>query len=353
MLTLDGDGHSIDANGSSRILFADTINAVTVRDIEIRDGATTNSLGGGGVYAKEGLSVENSVVTGNQAPMGGGVAGHFTGVTDSIFTDNQATSGGGGAQGTQSLMVENSSFVDNTAGTNGGGGVRHGDIWVTNSTFTANTAGSGGGIYAGKSVRLEHATLAFNSAPSGGANVRSGSAQQFISFGSVLAVDSDNPNCSAIDPIVQSQGYNWTNDDVGDSCGFDDPTDVVDHGGDPGLAAATGTPPTMTPQDGSPLLDTIPAASCSTTLTTDQLGTARPQGGACDIGAVEVPFEPEILFTRSPGPDLGGRHRHLVDVRRRHPRDPADRYGRLRLRPGVVARRHEDRFQPLRRRCGW
>ncbi len=304
-LTLDGDGHAIDANGTSRILASTSLGSVTVRDLEVRDGATTSSLGGGGVYSSFGLSVYDSEFTGNQAPMGGGVAAHMTAIVGSVFRDNEATSGGGGAQGTQSVTVDTSSFVDNLAGTNGGG-VTGGDLWVKNSTFTGNTAGggSGGGIYAGKSVRLEHATLAFNSAPAGGANVRSGTGQPFNSFASVLAVNSDNPNCAMTSPSPSStSSYNWTNDDVGDSCGFDDPTDVVDHGGDPGLGTVAGAPPVLTPQDGSPLLDTIPAAACST-ITTDQLGTTRPQGGACDIGAIEVPFEPEIVYTRSPGPGL-------------------------------------------------
>lgn len=305
-LTLDGDGHSIDANGTSRVLASTNLGSVTVRDLEVRDGATTSSLGGGGVYSQFGLSVYDSEFTGNQAPMGGAVAAHMTAIAGSVFRDNEATSGGGGAQGTQSVTVDTSSFVDNLAGTNGGG-ITGGDLWITNSTFTGNTAGggSGGGIYAGKSVRLEHATFAFNSAPSGGANVRSGTGQPFHSFASVLAVDSDNPNCAMIDPSLSStSSYNWTNDDVGDSCGFDDPTDVVDHGGDPGLAPVAATPPVLTPLDGSPLIDVIPGSACSATLTTDQLGTARPQGGACDIGALEVPFEPEIVYTRSPGPEL-------------------------------------------------
>lgn len=304
-LTVDGDGHSIDANGTSRILASTSLAGVTVRDLEVRDGATTSSLGGGGIYSQQGLTVVDSEFSGNQAPMGGGVAAHMTAISGSVFRDNEATSGGGGAQGTQSVTVDTSSFVDNLAGTNGGG-VTGGDLWVKNSTFTGNTAGggSGGGIYAGKSVRLEHATLAFNSAPAGGANVRSGTGQPFNSFASVLAVNSDNPNCAMTSPSPSStSSYNWTNDDVGDSCGFDDPTDVVDHGGDPGLGAVAGTPPVLVPEDGSPLLDAIPAAACST-ITTDQLGTARPQGGSCDVGAIEAPFEGEIVYTRSPGPGL-------------------------------------------------
>jgi len=311
-LTLDGDGHSIDANGTSRILYAATENNVTLRDIEVRDGATDDTnWGGGGVWAQMFLTITNSVFEGNEAIVGGGAQGHFTSIDHSVFRENEATNAGGGAHGTQSLTVASSTFVDNLSGGSGGGG-SGGDLWITNSTFTGNTAGSGsgGGIYAGKSVRLEHDTFAFNSATSGGANVRSGTGQPFHSFASVLAVNSDATNCAMTNPSPSStSSYNWTNDQVGDSCGFEDATDVVDHGGDPGLGGVGGTPPVLVPEDASPLLDTVPAASCSTTLTTDQVGTRRPQGGRCDTGAIEVPFQEvpfrgEIVYSRSPGPGL-------------------------------------------------
>ncbi|HMQ28946.1 MAG TPA: choice-of-anchor Q domain-containing protein, partial [Acidimicrobiales bacterium] len=73
-------------------------------------------------------------------------------------------------------------------------------------------------------------------------------------------MNSDATNCAMTDPSASStSSYNWTNDEVGDSC--------------------------------------------SATLTTDQVGTTRPQGGRCDTGAIEVPFQGEIVYTRSLGPE--------------------------------------------------
>lgn len=110
-LTLDGDGHSIDANDTSRILASTSLGGITVREVAVRDGNTSSNLGGGGVYSQLGLRVIDSTFTGNQVPMGGGVAAHMTAITGSVFRDNEATSGGGGAQGTQSVTVDTSSFV--------------------------------------------------------------------------------------------------------------------------------------------------------------------------------------------------------------------------------------------------
>ena len=58
---------------------------------------------------------------------------------------------------------------------------------------------------------------------------------------------------------------------------------------DPGLEIALGNGgPTNTamPLSGSPAIDMVPAADCP--LPTDQRGVPRPQGAACDAGAVEV-----------------------------------------------------------------
>jgi hypothetical protein len=43
----------------------------------------------------------------------------------------------------------------------------------------------------------------------------------------------------------------------------------------------------MLPAATSPLLDAVPAGDCGS-VTVDQRGVTRPQGSACDIGAVEV-----------------------------------------------------------------
>jgi hypothetical protein len=73
------------------------------------------------------------------------------------------------------------------------------------------------------------------------------------------------------------------------------------------LADNGGPTQTRLPQQGSPLLDAIPAAECAPEIATDQRGVARPQGGFCDIGAVEVevvapvPVTPVVVTPRFTG----------------------------------------------------
>ena len=60
------------------------------------------------------------------------------------------------------------------------------------------------------------------------------------------------------------------------------------------LASNGGPAETLLPQIGSPAINAIPTSTCESlqfpgsTTPTDQRGTPRPQGGACEIGAVEV-----------------------------------------------------------------
>jgi hypothetical protein len=67
-------------------------------------------------------------------------------------------------------------------------------------------------------------------------------------------------------------------------------TDLALDGDQMGLEALGdngGGPPTHMPMAGSALIDAIPAESCIAELDHDQRGEPR-NGGACDIGAVEV-----------------------------------------------------------------
>ena len=57
------------------------------------------------------------------------------------------------------------------------------------------------------------------------------------------------------------------------------------------LANNGGPTATRMPLVGSPVLDAVTTGwpgLCDATIAADQPGVARPQGGACDIGAVEV-----------------------------------------------------------------
>ena len=236
-LTLDGDGHTIDAGGGRRA-FARTAHTpvITLTDLVLTGGAAPGGSGGAVLSANGVIQVVNSTLTANSAANGGAVSG--------------------------------------------GGGV----AYLTNSTVTGNTAtSSGGGVEAG-GVGFWHSTVVANSAPVG-ANVRTSG--NLVGFGSVLAQPlGGGANCAV--GLTISDGYNWSTDG---SCSY---LAAGDHQyeADPQLRALAdngGPTPTRLPTAFSPLVDAIPHDACSATVTSDQRGEPRPwpTGGNCDIGAVE------------------------------------------------------------------
>jgi hypothetical protein len=109
-----------------------------------------------------------------------------------------------------------------------------------------------------------------------------------VSFGSVNALPNGTANSAHF--LGPASIRSNLSDDT--SCGLATGTDRQRA---PNLGAhANNAGPTLTrvPQPGSPLIDSIPAASChadgASGVTADQRGITRPQGAGCDIGAVEV-----------------------------------------------------------------
>jgi hypothetical protein len=86
---------------------------------------------------------------------------------------------------------------------------------------------------------------------------------------------------------ITSLGYNI---DEGSTCGFDHATDLTET--DPLLGE-------LDEASGSPAIDAIPVEECldfqDMALLTDQRGVERPQGSACDIGALEFVPEPAAI----------------------------------------------------------
>ncbi|HEY6561833.1 MAG TPA: choice-of-anchor Q domain-containing protein [Polyangiaceae bacterium] len=94
-----------------------------------------------------------------------------------------------------------------------------------------------------------------------------------------------NQGICLTDTSVESSSYNWFKDAT---CGLDGPGDQQGVG-NVGLAllADNGGPvQTLLPQPGSDLIDKIPSDQCP--VPSDARAVKRPQGAACDIGAVEV-----------------------------------------------------------------
>jgi CSLREA domain-containing protein len=170
---------------------------------------------------------------------------------------------------------------------------------VTNSTITGNQqfgleaqdqTGGVGVVVRGGSAALVDDTISNNtgqqdidtSLPTGPTIEAEGS----LTFAGTILEAPLGLACMA--PLSSSGGYNIVSDT---SCGL---TGTGDHQSTDALLGGLGDNggPTQTqlPATGSPAIDAVPigtAGLCDGTVTTDQRGTTRPTGPACDIGSVE------------------------------------------------------------------
>jgi CSLREA domain-containing protein len=181
-----------------------------------------------------------------------------------------------------------------TLSNNSGRGFHNsGTATLTNVTLSGNRttdSSGGGGIYNGGTLDLNFTTITNNTAPGGGGlRIGSGTVRlRGVILSGNTATGGTGPECEG---SLTSQGYNLIKSNA--DCSFTrDSTDILNQ--DANLAALAnngGSVQTHLPNTGSPVLDKVPAANCTTiggtALSTDARGVSRPQNGSCDIGAVE------------------------------------------------------------------
>lgn len=127
---------------------------LTVTDSIIRDNRTSGRQGwepGGGIWNTNGgiLTLARSIVSGNRAGGGGGIANQAAlALADSIVSGNMARWGGGGIESELGVLdVTASTLSRNWAREDGGGILSDSMLSLTDATVSANRAGrSGGGI---------------------------------------------------------------------------------------------------------------------------------------------------------------------------------------------------------------
>jgi hypothetical protein len=300
-LTLQGSGATstfVDGGGQHRVFFIFGATA-QIMGLTIRNGRDET---GAGILNGGMLTVRNSVISGNQAigvggvdSFGGGIhsyAGTLT-LIDSTVSGNQATGDravGGGIGSSSALIVSNSTISGNTASGYGGGISSSTNATLSSSTITNNTAGfSGGGAEFTGTLELKN---------------------------TILAGNHDNegiPDCESI-TTAASQGYNLIGNNNG--CIFTSasgdllgtPINPIDPKLGP-LENNVGATLTHAPLPGSPAVDTgspsVPGGGGNACESTDQIGTSRPQGAACDIGAVEI-FPTPVIDHLSPATATAG-----------------------------------------------
>ena len=331
---LDGrDRLTVDGNDDHRLFSVPTGVEAELRRFTVTGGFSPGDLDGtGGGIANEGtLTLTNSTVSGNsagEAASGGIWNGGTMTISNSTVSGNSAGDVAfGGIWNVGTMALTNSTVSGNSVGAFGVNGILNdsGMLTVTNCTVSENTGGTFGGIWNDGTMALTNSTVSGNSAESSGGISNSGDgtltmtnstvsgntaesgasivnfADEFLSgslFISNSLIDGDCEGIPQGPPEINSNGYNI--ESPGDTCGFDRGTDQVTVNPDDlklePLADNGGPTETHTLLPGSVAIDVIPEAECldvdGKPLTTDQRGVTRPQGAACDVGALEMEVAP-------------------------------------------------------------
>ena len=269
-LTLNGDD-------SSRLFEIGSAGNVTLLGLTLTGGRA--DLGGAIRNSGGTLTLEDSTLQASHATNQGGAIYNLGGTVnlDGVtLSGNSAASVAGAISNTLGgvLTLTNSTVSGNTSYWNGGAILNEVSslnlVHTTISNNSVNSAGFGGGIdNAGGTVNIENSVVAANTGPASGSGP-----------------DIGNRNGGTINPT----GNNLIGDNGTVTTEF--PAGAPNANGDLVGIAPLLAPldfhggPTMTqmPLYGSPAIDAVYSGS----LDSDQRGVPRPQGGARDIGAVEV-----------------------------------------------------------------
>jgi len=245
--------------------------------------------------------------TGNSASgAGGAIAESNTGpnpvtITAATFTNNTGGTGGGAISYTGGTLIVTASTVSgNTATTGNGGGIlMAAPFTLTNVTVSGNTAaaGSGGGVEDAAAATITATTITGNTATgagSSGGGIGQGGASPTLALTLALVAGNSAANGATDPDLAGSVDTDGGGNVVGIAAGGSGLTAATDRTGTAvmpldaklGPLADNGGPvQTQMPGSGSPALDIVP---CPAGLTQDARGISRPQGSACDAGAVEV-----------------------------------------------------------------
>ncbi len=267
---------------------------------------------GGGIFNEGILDVQRVTFSNNFAEADGSAIATKSnnnqfGLTRGTITDNFATA-----------LIVNSTIVNNISdsdsGCEGGGAVEQegGNTTIVNSTIVGNTSNdgtceqiqpTGGGIdIESGPASIVNTIVTGNTASPGEREVLSSRLQQRTPRGLGPNGPTIPSNCS-VDPTVQGNPGSLTslgsNIESATDCGFTAAGDQQNVA-DPKLGVLGnngGQMDTMALLAGSPAIDHADAAHCPAT---DEIGTTRPMGAACDVGAYEVPVAAQVPVVTPP-----------------------------------------------------
>jgi CSLREA domain-containing protein len=263
--------------------------ALTLVDVTVSGGDVGTAIGslGGGIRSLSATTLVGVHITGNAARLGAGIYNYGTmQIAESVIDGNQASERMAGIASASTASsggpATNLTIVSSTIGPNLGPGGAPTEIEFGNGDFAtvldSTIAPADPNVVAvevaNENVELNHVTLR------GGIRTFSFDGSHTLTISnSVVEWCAFN---GAQQPVIERLGANASTDA---SCGFAAAGGIEGPFGLGALADNGGLSPTYLPQPGSALID---AASTGVCRATDQRGIARPQGAACDIGAVEV-----------------------------------------------------------------
>jgi hypothetical protein len=289
-LTIEGKGHTISGDRKYRV-FELRGGRLTLNNLTVRDGRTDQNEQGAAIRVGSGgrLIVNNSSFINNKAGGSGGAIwlefdSHSLTINNSQFIGNQSTNSGSAIGSVlaydRSISIKNSSFVDNGGLYNDGAISAQNDVILTisNSTFSNNQDFAGGSalqVSDRAKVTLTHLTLLDNHTTTTGSSIARGKGNRgwLRLRNSIIAGSDSDPHCP--ERLTENSGNLFADGSCASSVS-----------GDPLLDALSGAPGYHALLDGSPAIDAADPRYC---LEADQIGARRPQGGGCDIGALESP----------------------------------------------------------------
>ena len=247
----------------------------------IKSTFSDNSAAVGGAISSDGnLTILQSEFVGNSADMGGAISqgsGEVY-IDASVFQRNSAEDTGGALSFLGgSLNMYNTVINDSRAGHGAGVFAGKTQLYIANASLSGNLseAGYGGGFFINKgSLVLRHVTMANNGAQIGG-GIFSEDAQVDV-INSIIAGSVSGGDCVG---ALQTSRNNLIEDGSCDAALSGDP-----QLGDMTPASEDGPLVYFPLLPGSPAID---QAECDEEIPIDLVGTPRPQGDACDIGAIE------------------------------------------------------------------
>lgn len=286
---------------SSRVIEVDG-GAILLQDLTVTGGANAVGLGGGGIRNVGNLVLRRAEVRGNATNVeGGGISNNGELVLEkTVVRENQAGTGGGIWSGS-AFEARDSAIFWNRADQSGGiDAAARTDL--INTSVISNFGSGVGGIRLNGAGRLTlaNATVAQNLAGSGGAGLSLASTSVVTMFNSVVGANRLSNgltfDCDADGTSLNIMFFSFLGQPASAFClpahAFFNQIGAVTAPITPAFASInTGPNPHLPLAFSSASINAGDPNGCRTLawapLTADQIGTGRPQGGRCDMGAVE------------------------------------------------------------------